>query len=84
MEHLSRFVTGRIYKLFQQPEIAKSKDSITSLQSEVDMVTVEVPRIVADRVVEVVKDEMKNNQVFAKHAFHIQAGQETVDSLIEK
>ena len=38
----------------------------------------------ADRVVEVVKDEMKNNQVFAKHAFHIQAGQETVDSLIEK
>lgn len=38
----------------------------------------------ADLVVEVVRDEMRNNLVFAKHAFAIQAGQETVDSLVEK
>ena len=38
----------------------------------------------ADRVVEVVKEEMKNNQVFAKYAFHIQAGEESVDALVEK
>ena len=38
----------------------------------------------ADRVVEVVQEEMKNNQVFAKYAFHIQAGQETVETLVDK
>merc|ERR1712038_46489 len=38
----------------------------------------------ADRIVEVVKDEMENNQVFAKYAFHIQAGRESVDTLVEK
>merc|ERR1712223_2228046 len=38
----------------------------------------------ADRIVEVVKEEMGNNQVFAKYAFQIQAGQESVDTLVEK
>ena len=38
----------------------------------------------ADRVVEVVEEEMRNNQVFAKYAFHIQAGRESVDTLVEK
>ena len=38
----------------------------------------------ADRVVEIVKEEMANNQVFAKYAFQIQAGQESVDTLVEK
>lgn len=38
----------------------------------------------ADRVVEVVEEEMKNNQVFAKYAFHIQSGEESVDTLVEK
>ena len=38
----------------------------------------------ADRVVEVVREEMKNNQVFAKYAFQILAGQETVDNLVKK
>ena len=38
----------------------------------------------ADRVVEIVKEEMANNQVFAKYAFQSQAGQESVDTLVEK
>ena len=38
----------------------------------------------ADRVVQVVREEMQNNLVFARHAFAIQAGQETVDSLIRR
>ena len=32
----------------------------------------------------VCREEMRNNLVFAKNAFAIQAGQETVDSLVEK
>ena len=38
----------------------------------------------ADRIVDVVQEEMGNNQVFAKYAFHIQAGRESVDTLVEK
>ena len=38
----------------------------------------------ADRVVEAVKEEKVNNEVFAKYAFQIQAGQESVDTLFEK
>ena len=38
----------------------------------------------ADLVVKVVREEMENNLVFAKHAFAIQAGRETVESLVEK
>ena len=38
----------------------------------------------ADLVVEVVREEMENNLVFARHAFAIQAGRETVESLVEK
>ena len=32
----------------------------------------------------VVKEEMENNLVFARHAFAIQAGRKTVESLVEK
>ena len=38
----------------------------------------------ADEVVDIVKEEMKNNDVFAKYAFKIQAGQMTVNDLVEK
>jgi len=38
----------------------------------------------ADRIVQVVKEEMGNNLVFAEHAFQIQDGRETVDTLVEK
>ena len=38
----------------------------------------------ADRIEHVVKEEMKNNLIFAKHAFHILAGRETVDNLVKK
>jgi len=38
----------------------------------------------ADRIVQVVKEEMGNNLVFAEHAFQIQDGLETVDNVVEK
>ena len=38
----------------------------------------------ADQIVEIVRAEMGNNLVFAEHAFHIQDGRETVDTLVEK
>ena len=38
----------------------------------------------ADRIVFVVKEEMKNNLVFAKHAFNILDGRETVENLVKK
>ena len=38
----------------------------------------------ADRILQVVNEEMGNNLVFAEHAFHIQDGRESVDTLVEK
>ena len=54
----------------------------TRLQQQVELIRDHPDQ--ADKVVEVVREEMQNNQVFAKYAFQILAGKENVDNLVKK
>ena len=38
----------------------------------------------ADKIVDIVREEMGNNQVFAQNAFHLLDGRITVNDLVEK
>uniref|UniRef100_A0A7M5XD29 Uncharacterized protein n=1 Tax=Clytia hemisphaerica TaxID=252671 RepID=A0A7M5XD29_9CNID len=58
------------------------QNKLSRLQKQVEFVRDHPER--ADEMVEIVRQEMENNQVFAKYAFQVLAGQETVDTLIEK